>query len=47
MKNILRMKNFNILGVDWKTWGGGGRGHEKPIYRGELSKRGGLDSFFI
>ena len=41
MKNILRMKNFNILGVDWKTW------HEKPIYRGELSKRGGLDSFFI
>ena len=26
---------------------GGGVGHEKPIYRGELSKTGGLDSLRI
>ena len=50
---IWRMKNFNILGVDGKMWvlgvggGGGGRGHEKSIYRGGLPKNGGLDSLQI
>ena len=27
--------------------GGGGLGHEKPIYKGELPKTGGLDSLRI
>ena len=38
------MKNFNILGVHWKTWllGGGEGGVMKNQYRGEdCLKRGG------
>ena len=41
---VLRMKNFDIMGVYWKIqFSGGGGCHEKAIYRGELPK-GGLDS---
>ena len=38
---VLRMENFNILGVHWKIqlFVGGG-GHEKPIYRRDCLKRG-------
>ena len=42
----LRMKNFNIIGVQWKIQYLGGS-HEKQIYRGELPKNGGLDSLQI
>ena len=41
---VLRMKNFNIFGVHWKSQliGAGGREvHEKPIERGKLPKNGG------
>ena len=42
----LRMKNFNITGVRRKIWFlGGVRGIEKPIYRRELSEKGGLALF--
>ena len=34
------MKNFNIVGVYWKIRFQRGS-HEKPIYRGELPKKGG------
>ena len=50
---LLRMKNFN-MGVNWKirflffSWGGGegggGRVHEKPIYRAELPKKREVDA---
>ena len=47
----LRMKNVNIMGVHWKILRLGGKegGHEKPIYRVELPKKGGggLDSLQI
>ena len=39
---MLRMKNFNILGVHWRIQLLGGEVHEKPIYRGGLPKKGGL-----
>ena len=42
---VLRMKNFNILGVHWKIWLLGGGGLEKPICRGALHKKGGLGQF--
>ena len=45
MKNILRMKNFNILGFDWKTWGGGVT--KNQYIGGNCLKGGGLDSFLI
>ena len=38
---VLRMQNFNILGVQWKIQLSGGGGHEKPIERGGLPKKGG------
>ena len=41
---VLRMKNFDILGVHWKIQllvGGGGGVHKKPIYRGDCWKGGG------
>ena len=41
----LKMKNFN-MGVRGKIRFLGGI-HEKPIYRGELPKKGGLDSLQI
>ena len=37
---VLKIKNFNIMGVQWKIqflWGGV---HEKAIYKGELAKKG-------
>ena len=40
------MKNFNIMEVHWKIRFLG-RVPEKPIYKGELPKKGGLDSFQI
>ena len=47
----LRMKNFNITGVHWKIQflggGGGSRTNNIPMYRGELTKKGGLDSLQI
>ena len=33
------MKNFNSMGIHWKIWFLRGV-HEKPIYRGELPKKG-------
>ena len=36
------MKNFDIMQVDWK-----GGNKKKAIYREELPKKGGLDSFQI
>ena len=42
----LRMKNFNIFGINWKIRFLGGV-HEKAIYRGELPKKVGLDSLQI
>ena len=47
-KMVLRMKNFNILGVHWKIrlLGGGGI-HKKLIERGLPKKGGGLDSLLI
>ena len=36
----LRLKNFNIVGFTKKSYFQAG-GHEKPIYRGELPKKGG------
>ena len=44
---VLRIKNFNIFGVHWKIWLLRVRGHKKPIYRGGLPKKGGLDSLLI
>ena len=48
---VLRMKNFDILGVHWKIQllvGGGGGVHKKPIYRGDCWQGGGgLDSLTI
>ena len=43
---VLRMKNFNILGVHWKnpTFSGGSR---KTNIEGGLPKKGGWDSFLI
>ena len=43
----LRMKNLNILGVHWKNLTFMGGVHEKPIYKGRLPKKGGLDSLQI
>ena len=45
----LRMKNFNILGIHWKTQllGGGGGVHKKLIQRGDCIEKGGLDSLQI
>ena len=42
---VLRMKNFNILGVHWKIWllGGGGRVSQKSV--GVLPKTGALGQF--
>ena len=40
----LRMKNLNIMEVDWKIWFLRWV-HEKPIYIGELPKKGGLGQF--
>ena len=37
-----RMKNFDIMGADWKIQFLGNV-HQKPIYRGELPKKGSLD----
>ena len=40
------------MGVQWKihflggVGGGGGQVHEKPIYRGELPKKGGMPGQF-
>ena len=42
---IIRMKNFNIMGVHWKILFLGG--FTKRTYRGELPKNGGLDSLQI
>ena len=42
----LRMKNFNFVGVNWEIQFLRGV-HEKPIYRGDLPKNGGLGSFLI
>ena len=43
----LRMKNFNIMGFHWKIWFLRGL-YKKPIYRGELPKKGRhLDSLQI
>ena len=39
----LRMKNFNIIGVQWKIWVLGGF-MKKTIFGGEWPKKGGLDS---
>ena len=33
------MKDFNSMGIHWKIWFLRGV-HEKPIYRGELPKKG-------
>ena len=42
----LRMKNFNILGIHWKTQLLGGGGVHENWYRGgDCLKKGGLDSF--
>ena len=41
------MKNFDILGVRWKIWLLEGRVRKKPIDRGGLLKKGGLDSLQI
>ena len=40
------MKNFDIFGVHGKVRFLGG-GHEKPMYKGRLPKKGGLDSLQI
>ena len=46
-KMVLKMKNFNILGVHL-TFKGGRRGFMKNQYRGErLPKKGGLDCLLI
>ena len=37
---VLRMKNFNILGVRWKIWLLGGDVHEKQYRGGGLPKKG-------
>ena len=39
------MKNLNIMGVHWKIPFLGWGVHEKPIYRRELPKKGGLGQF--
>lgn len=44
---MLRMKNFNILGVHWRIQVLGGEVHEKPIYRGGLPKKGEMDKLQI
>ena len=41
----LEMKNLNIMGVLWKIQFSGG--NKKPIYRGELHKKGDFDSLQI
>ena len=41
----LRMKNFNIMRVHWKSWFlavGWGGVYKKTIYRGKLPEKGGL-----
>ena len=44
----LRIKNLNITGVHQKIqFLGRGGCHEKPIYRGELPKKGDLDSLQV
>ena len=43
----LKIKNLNILGGSSKNLIFRGLGPEKPIYRRELSKKGGLDSLQI
>ena len=44
----LEIKNFNIMEVHWKIrFLGWGEGHEKPVYKGEVPKMGGLDSLHI
>ena len=40
---VLRMKNFNILGVHWKIWLLGGV--MKSQYRGVIAEKGGLRQF--
>ena len=44
---VLRMKNFNILGVHWKIQllGGGGGGSGKTNIEGRLPKKEGLGQF--
>ena len=42
----LKLENFNIIGGSLKNLIFRGL-PEKPIYRGELSKKGGLDNFQI
>ena len=45
---VLRMKNFNILGVHWKIRLLGGGGIHKKLIEGGLPKKGGgLDSLLI
>ena len=40
------MKSFKIMGINRKpSFYGGRRVHEKPIYRGELRKKGVLGQF--
>ena len=40
---VLRVENFNILGILWKIRLLGG--HEKAIYRGGLPEKWGLGQF--
>ena len=40
------MEKLNIMEVHWKIQFLGG-GHKKPIYKGELPKKGDLDSLPI
>ena len=42
----LRMKHFKILGIHGRIRFLGGV-HEKPIYRGDCLKKGGLDNLQI
>ena len=41
-RDEFRMKNFDIMGADWKIQFLGNV-HQKPIYKGELPKKGSLD----
>ena len=43
----LRMKNFNILGVQWKIWLLGGEFTKNNIAGGDCLKKEGLNSFKI
>ena len=42
---VLRMKNFNILGVHWKIWLLGGWVTKNQYRGGGLPKKGGLEQF--